>query len=450
MMMARRGHADVPRRCPHDHRPAANRSARRAHRLRLLVLGGAGVALGAACWGLARVPNLVLAPRLFLVLFTLAFLAYGVGAYAAFPLHGRPALVLILSVGAVTRLLLLPVSPSLSTDAYRYVWDARVGSAGVDPYAHPPAAPEMAGLRDSSIYPRLNHPTWLTVYPPPAQIFFRAVYRIAPDSVTAMKVALGVAELGALTAIVFLLRALDLPAGRLVIYAWSPLVLVEIWGSGHLDALVLATVAGAALASACRRDGLAALLLGLGTLVKLYPAVLFLLLPGRRRARVIAVFAGAVIAGTIASGGLDRWPVAPIGRYVRDEYFNPGLVRSLVNEPLLALAATAAWVAAVAWRGGAGPLAARAAPLVAGVIALAPNVFPWYAVWLVPFLAVTPSVPLIAFTGAVALAYSFFLSQPWTIPLWARLAEGAPLGIAVAIGLHAAGMRRAQAEVGAE
>src|SRR5438445_13825252 len=97
-----------------------------------------------------------------------------------------------------------------------------------------------------------------------------------------MKLALGVAELLALAALVQILRTLDLPPGRLAIYAWNPLLLVEIWGSGHLDALVLAAVTAAALASARRRDGLATVLLGLGTLVKLYPAVLYLLLPRRR------------------------------------------------------------------------------------------------------------------------------------------------------------------------
>ena len=417
--------------------------------MRLLALSGAGIALSAACWGLARVPNLVLVPRSFLVLFTLAFLAYGVGAFVAFRLRSRLGVAVILTLGIVTRLLLLPVSPSLSTDAYRYVWDARVASAGVDPYAYPPAAPELTRLRDSSIYPKLNHPTWLTVYPPPAQAFFRAVYWITPDSVRAMKLALGIAELLALGTLVLLLRALDLPAGRLAIYAWNPLLLVEIWGSGHLDALVLATVTGAALASARRRDGLAAILLGVGTLVKLYPAVLLLLLPDRRRVSVATLFASVVIAGTIATGGLDRWPVAPIGRYVRDEYFNPGLVRAFVNEPRLALAATAVWVVAVAWQSGARPLATRAVPMVAGVIVLAPNIFPWYAVWLVPFLAVTPSAPLIAFTGAVVFAYSFFLSEPWAIPLWARLVEGAPLGIAAALKLHAVAARARRARGGA-
>jgi hypothetical protein len=401
-------------------------------------LVGAGLALGAACWGLARVSNLVLAPRTFLVLFTLAWLAYACGALVTAQLGARATIVVILTVGVLSRMLLLPTLPSLSTDAYRYVWDARVSSAGIDPYAYPPAALEVAGLRDTDIYPRLNHSTWRTVYPPVAQAFFRVVYGLAPDNVLAMKLALGMAELLALATLALLLRTLDIPLGRLTVYAWNPLVLVEIWGSGHLDALVLATVTAAALASARRRDGIAAILLGIGTLVKLYPAVLLLLLPERRRVSVYALFGTVVVAGTISAGGLGHWPITPIWRYVSDEYFNPGLVRTVVNEPLLALAATAAWMVAVASWGHAGSLAMRAVPMVAGVIVLGANVFPWYVVWLVPFLAVTPSVPLIAVTGTVGFAYSFFLSEPWTIPGWARLVEVAPLAIAAVVRLRGA------------
>src|SRR5262249_60581104 len=54
----------------------------------MLVLAGAGVVLSAACWGLALVPNLVLAPRTFLVLFTVAWLAYGGGRLLTCPPRG--------------------------------------------------------------------------------------------------------------------------------------------------------------------------------------------------------------------------------------------------------------------------------------------------------------------------------------------------------------------------
>jgi alpha-1,6-mannosyltransferase len=411
-------------------------------RARVVALALAGTALGAVCWLLGRVPNLVLAPRTFLVLFTVAMIAYAGGVVAARGLRGPLVLAVVLGTALAARLILLPSAPSLSTDAYRYVWDARVASAGLDPYAYAPTDPALARLRDSSIYPRLNHPGWRTVYPPVAEAFFRGVYCLSPDSVRAMKWALGIAELGALAGLVLLLRALDLPAGRLVIYAWSPLLLVEVWGSGHLDALVLLTVVTAALASARQRDALAAGLLAVGALVKLYPAALLLLLPGRRRPAVLGAFAGVLVGGSLVVADVGPWPAAAIGRYVREEYFNPGLVRSAVNEPRLALLASAAWAIIFSWRGGAGHLAARAAPLVAGLIVLAPNIFPWYALWLVPFLAVTPSVPLIAFTGAVGYAYSFFLAQPWVIPPWARVVEAVPVAAAILVGCRAVLTRR--------
>ena len=404
--------------------------------LAILLFAGAG--LSTACWRLAQEPNLILAPRTFLVLFALAWLAYACGALVTARLRSGITVLIILAVAVVSRGILLPALPTLSTDAYRYVWDARVSSAGIDPYAYAPVAPEVVGLRDTSIYPRLNHSTWHTVYPPVAQAFFRAVYRRAPDNVLAMKLALGLAELLALASLAFLLRTLDLPLGRLTIYAWNPLLLVEVWGSGHLDALVLAAVIAAALASAQRRDDLAAVFLGLGTLVKIYPAVLLLVLPGRRRIWVWALFAATVIAGTFAAGGFGRWPIAPIWRYIADEYFNPGLVRTFVNEPLLVLAATAAWVAVLASRKHEGSLAEQAGAMAAGVIVLGANVFPWYVLWLVPFLAVTPSIPLITFTGTVGFAYSFFLSEPWQIPTWARLLEAAPLAIAIILKLGGA------------
>src|SRR5262249_5168558 len=78
-----------------------------------------------------------------------------------------------------------------------------------------------------------------------------------------------------------------------------------------------------------------------------------------------------------------------------------------------------------AWRGGAGHLAPRAVHLVAGLVVLAPNVFPWYVVWLVPFLPFTPFAPLLAFLGPVAYAYSLFPGHRRAVPRLARLVRGA-------------------------
>jgi alpha-1,6-mannosyltransferase len=397
---------------------------------RLGVATATGVLI-AACVGLATVPNLAEAPRALLALFGLAFIAYAAGLLALRALADSRAFVIALVVGAICRLVLLPAPPTLSTDAYRYVWDARVAAAGINPYAHPPVAPEVAQLRDLAIYPRLNHPTWLTIYPPAAQLFFRAVYAVAPDSVLAIKVALGAAEIVGLALLVALLRALCLPRARVAIYAWNPLVLVEVWGSGHLDALAVAAVIAAVLAVVTHRHGLAAVMLGLATLVKLYPAALLPLLVRSGGLRVLGPFTIVVALGYASFVGTGMQALGSLPRYLSEEYFNPGLVRSIVAAPAAPLLAMAAWVAWVAWRRPSASLVDRVVPTIGGFVVLSPNVFPWYALWLVPFLAVAPSLWWIAFTGTVALAYTFFLYQPWAIPMWARLLEIAPLVVGV-------------------
>jgi hypothetical protein len=388
----------------------------------------AGAALVASCAALARVPNLVEAPGAFLLLFALAFLGYGTGVWLLGGAGGGRAAATVLVVAAAARLVLVPAPPTLSTDAYRYVWDARVARSGISPYAYPADAPELRALRDQTIYPRLNHPGWRTIYPPGAHAFFGAVHALRPDSVMAMKLALGAAELAGLALLLGVLRRLGLPAGRAVIYAWNPLLLVEVWGTAHLDALVIPAVVGATWAALAGRQALAGALLGAGALIKLYPAALLpLLLRGSGALPAAAAFGAVLLAGYGPVLSLGLGALGSLPRYMGEEYFNPGLLRSLVDPPGLSAAAVAVWVAAVALRRRDAPLVERAVPLVGGFVLLGPNLFPWYAVWLVPFLALAPSVPWILFTGTVACAYAFFLETPWAVPWWARLVEYAPL-----------------------
>lgn len=389
----------------------------------------AGAGLVVSCAIMARIPDLLQAPRLFLTLVVVAFACYAAGIWRLATLHGPRPMFVIVAIAVAARLLLAPASPTLSTDIYRYVWDARVAHAGISPYLYPPSAKELEPLRDEEVFPRLNHPTWRTIYPPGAQVFFQAVYRLRPDSVLAMKAALGLAELIGLAAVWGLLRASGRPVSQLVIYAWNPLVLFEVWGMGHLEGLVLPAVAGAAWAVLRARYVTAGVLLGLGALVKLYPAALLPLLPmaGWPAAwpafLVVAVvgYAPAWIAGTPVVGSLPR--------YVSEEYFNPGLLRAVLDVPALTLAVAGLWVVFVSVTRRDRTLSARAVLLIGGLTLLSPNIFPWYAVWLVPFLAAAPSAAWIAFTGSVMFAYAFFLQQPWAVPPWARVVEFAPLAI---------------------
>ena len=408
-----------------DH-PTAPTPPRYRRRAPVLLAGGG---LVVACLALARVENLVEAPRTFLALFGVAFACYGAALWALARLRGRQTLLIVLTVSLLARFALLWTSPTLSTDAYRYVWDARVAAAGISPYASAPTAPELAHLRDGAIYPRLNHSTWRTIYPPGAQAFFRGVYALSSDSVLAMKVALGIAELATLAVLASLLHALGVPLVHLAVYAWNPLVLVEIWGSGHLDALATLSAVAAVRLAVAGRANLAAAILAVGSLVKLYPAALLpLLLTGGVHGPLVT-FALVALAGYVPLAYLGVGVLGSLPQYVSKEFFNPSPLRMMIDVPAITLVALAAWVLYAGLARPDRPLIDRAIALIGGYILLSPNIFPWYALWLVPFLAVRPSVPWIAFTGSVALAYTFFLHEPWAIPGWARAGEFVPLVI---------------------
>jgi alpha-1,6-mannosyltransferase len=184
-------------------------------------------------------------------------------------LPARRALYVIGGVAVALRLGLLFVEPHLSTDIYRYIWDGRVQGAGINPYRFIPYAPELEFLRDEAIFPNINRPEYaVTIYPPAAQILFLIVGQIA-DGLVAMKLAFLACEAVTILVLRDLLRRVGQPATRIVAYAWHPLAVWEIAGSGHIDAaMVAAMMVGLWLAVIPGRRVLAAAVLAVATLIK--------------------------------------------------------------------------------------------------------------------------------------------------------------------------------------
>ena len=143
------------------------------------------------------------------------------------------------------RLSLLPLPLTLSDDVLRYLWDGRVAAAGHDPYALPPEARELAGLRDAT-WRSLPHRDVPTVYPPLAVAAFSIAARL-PFPILSWKCLAVGADLGTVALLLALARRRGLPEERVAWYAWNPLVVLEVAGMGHVDALGVAAAVGAVL-----------------------------------------------------------------------------------------------------------------------------------------------------------------------------------------------------------
>ena len=335
----------------------------------------------------------------------------------------RLALAIVLVGGAAMRLALLWTEPTLSSDIYRYIWDGRVQAAGINPYAHVPAAAELAALRDPDIWPHINRADYaVTLYPPLAQVVFLAVTRLG-ESVAVMKLALLLLEAGGIAAIVALLRRIGKPATDVAAYAWHPLPVWEIAGNGHLDAAMLAFLLAGLLVYVRGRTLAGGVLVTLGALVK---PLAILALPVLWRPRdwrlplcVLATVALAYLPYLSVGWGVLGFAAgyAEEKGLVSGQAYKPLWLLQQATGPLpyatpvyLAAAALALGTLALAvgFRSDRSPQASlRAAGwlLTAFLVLVSPN-YPWYFLVLVPFLALAPSATAWVMTGAGVLFYN--------------------------------------------
>lgn len=322
------------------------------------------------------------------------------------------------------RLSILFAPPYLSDDIYRYIWDGRVQAAGINPYRYIPAAPELAQLRDDSIYPKINRRDYAhTIYPPVAEAVFLLTTRIS-ESVVWMKLTMIIFEMVAIWAIASLLNLLGRPRQLLLLYAWHPLVIWEFAGSGHVDAIAIGFIALAFLAWQKKSDLGAGFLIACATLVKLFPLVLVPAMLKRGRWRLLPVFLATIAIGYLVY--LSVGPRAVLGSvpvYTKEMGLDSGqqfyaliLAQKLFGWELPALAymiATVFVMSALAlWillRRAKSEAHLKHAMLLATAttVLFAPH-FSWYFCWLVFFLCFTPGLAVFYLTIA-----NFFLYATW-------------------------------------
>jgi alpha-1,6-mannosyltransferase len=316
-------------------------------------------------------------------------------------------------------------------DIHRYVWDGRLQRLGYNPYLVVPSDPAFAELHTAETR-NLNNPDLPSPYPPGAQGFFRAITAIQ-ESTFALKVAFVICELAIVFVLLDLLRSTRQAAHLVLAFAWNPLLAIEVAGSGHIDivgALLLAVSAAALLR---RWRATAAIALGLAIAVKFLPVVLLPLYWKRVRIRDAALAAAAVGLLYVPFLNHGRIPIGSLGTYVRDFRFNGPVFAALdrVAPPqlLAGLAVligllTATWLRSAAsdWSS-----AMFAWPMAASFLC-APVVFPWYLLWLLPFLTSASTLLLILWTVSIIPTYVMWhmraLGHPWgALPGWAMLLE---------------------------
>jgi hypothetical protein len=356
---------------------------------------------------------------------------------AALVLRGgdrRPALVLILGTAVLLRLIALAAPVFLSDDINRYIWDGRVQAAGINPYRYVPTAPELEPLRDPLIFPNINRNNYApTIYPPLAQMLFLVANRFGETALAVKLVSVTIEAVGIAT-LIFILRAAGRPPEHILLYAWHPLPVWEIAGSGHVDAAVVTFTALALAAGISGRRVWSAVALAAATLVKFLPLVLAPALWRPAKSdfgdwRWPAAFIAVIVAAYLPYIGVGSRALGFLPGYVAEEnlrsgsgFWLLGMVRRVIAIPLAAYLGLAVIVMAGL---AIGALRRRPEPpsglnwaMALGTAALffASPHYPWYFVWLVALLTAAPWWPAWWLTLAAVLLY--WDHKTANIPSW--------------------------------
>ncbi len=404
-------------------------------------LYGLGAIMTAALITCARIPGPVGAPP-YLIALGVAGIAYllAIREFIRTPKYASHVVLICLAMAAGWRVPFLLAPPGPQDDVLRYVWDGRLQRLGYNPYTAIPADPALAKLHTGETR-EMNNPDLPSPYPAGAQLFFRAIMEIH-ESAFAFKVAFAACDLAIVLLLLADLRRLGRGEHWVLAYAWHPLLVTCVAYNGHIDILGVLLLLISAVALRRRRRTLAAITFGLAIAVKFLPAVLAPLY--WRRVRIRDGLLAALLIALLYTPFLQRGsiPLGSLGTYVQRFRFNDPIFATIerVVRPQAAAGlsvlfglVTAAWLrrkhSACSPDAWAWPMAVS--------LAGAPVVYPWYLLWLVPFLQSASTVPLIIWTLSILpvffVWYSHTLGQPWRVPGSTLLLEYGSVAAAAAI-----------------
>ncbi len=332
----------------------------------------------------------------------------------------------IVAIGLILRLTVWPLAPGLSDDLYRYRWEGKLQAAGGNPYESRPADARWSSLCDSS-FPLVVGKDFKAVYGPLIEQIevwtYRVVSLVESDPVRQVfwfKLPFALCDLGVIAVLWALLGAHGLPRERVLIYAWSPLAIIEFWASGHNDSVVVLLLALALLGAKKERWTWAFAALSLAVAAKIWPILLFPSFIGWQRNRPQRWYQWWVALPIIGFCALPYWTNVSENMQFASGFMGGwrnndslyGIILWLTKDVYRAKYAAFAIVAITVFI-----LTLRQIPLERACLAaitvllmVSANCHPWYLTWLLPLLVLFPVPALLLWTALAPLAYSAVIS----------------------------------------
>ena len=418
--------------------------------------------------------------------------------------RGRFAMVavFVLLIGVAVRVgVLLTHEPTLSDDVYRYVLDGRNLAHGINPYMTAPMArlgldtqtiverplsvlmKEGTELIDgehwpgeAQLLPLINNPELHTIYLPTSQWIFAICGAIIGDresspvqSARLVRAAMTLFDVAAIGLILIVLRRCDRSAWWAALYAWHPLPITEIAGSGHQDSIGVALLVLALLSFAAKPQAVWRWTIGLAVAALVKPVTIplaALFLKGKSlRAWIGSAALGSVVCASLAaplwlthsgeafsnltntaSRFSQKW--AHFGSVYEPTLWALGEVDPIGDERIewqrkerheliaraIGLALVGAVIAAVffsrldVWAG--------CRVVLLAMVLFSSTAHPWYLLWALVLMPRAPSPAV--WIASLTLPWGYVQLGDvvdWTVPTWVMFAAYVPVYLALVIDL---------------
>ena len=395
-----------------------------------------GLIIEILCIAIASLGNIMQNIPWFSFLYTVSFIVYLFAVFSILKnaqLQGKkndsPQKIIwaIIAFSLIFRLTLLPATPS--DDIFRYLWEGKLQSNWINPYSCVPASSSLEHLRDE-FFSGIGHKHLTTIYPPLTLIVF-ALADLISHSFISTKFAFLLFDTLSIFVLIKYLKTMGKDPVNVLIYAWSPLVLISFAARGHCDSLQIFFIILALYFYSVKKNLPSIVSISLAVMSKYVSIIIVPLLILRKSPKYLIILLSIIIFLYLPYISASKLLFSTLFHFGTQYHFNDS-IHSLILYLTLGSPLASKMITALIF-GGVLLLLYKeyfknnfyrddhilrfAFWAIGTFLILAPTVHPWYLTWIVPFLCFYHSRAWLLLTGTVVSYY--FMNYP----LFSKLIE---------------------------
>ncbi len=193
-----------------------------------------------SCW-ITIFTNPLDEPQKLIGIFSALFLLYGI--FLLLSSNKIPSfLCVVLTISIGTQLIFL-FEPAYFNDFFRYLWNGRVISNGLNPFAFSPLEiahhPQFGHIAQVWYWDQIIFPWMRAIYGPTIQLTLGLAGILREDSIFVLKFLFFLCNLGSIALGIKILKLLKMNVKNIVLLALNPLFLFETLSTAHTEAIII-------------------------------------------------------------------------------------------------------------------------------------------------------------------------------------------------------------------